>query len=367
MSEESVPTVGGYPLLDDGTPIPGGVMFASRDPKTGTPCVLRRYRAEWLAPADSLDTFHDRARRAMTVQHPHLTTPRDCGFQGSDVYAVVDPPSGPTLEEHVQTNGPLPAIDAANIIRQAANALKTIHDAGMVHGDVRPSRLTLGSVVVLMDFGLIPARPSGRDWAAIDPLSRHLLGYLPPERVDDGKATPPSDVYGLGATLFFLLASRAPYTANSAADVIQAIATTPPAPLATLRPDLPPGLAEFTMSLLARNPAERPTAAQVVSGLAVFIDEPVALTPAPMPWPSQSHTGSAHSDAPVVLERAAAKPPTGLTDSERSRLKIWFYLGGLFWLVALVLLFVFLNDRGCFGREEPAPGKPNRHRTPPPS
>src|SRR5205823_11113265 len=123
-------------------------------------------------------------------------------------------------------------------------------------GDVRPAHLFVGPLIEtgetradgtairrpapsatakLFDLGLIPKRPSGRDWAALDPLATKELSFLPPERIEDGTATTASDIYGLGATLFFLLTARAPYVADSATELVNAIATTAPAPLATLR------------------------------------------------------------------------------------------------------------------------------------
>jgi serine/threonine-protein kinase len=343
----------------------------------------------------------------MAVNHPHLAKTVDAGFVGSDVFAVVEPPAGEALEALVKDIGPMPTFLAAEFAKQTAQALQAIHNQGLTHGDVRPAHIVVGPLAetprqrddgstvmrpasdakaILTDFGMIPARPGGREWAALDPLSAKPLGFLAPERVASGAATPASDLHGLGATLFFLLTGRAPYVANSAEGVVNAIENTPPAPLATLRPDLPVGLVDLVNRLIARNPADRPASAtEVAAALASFTEpEPVALTAAPeeippIEWTANAFTGSHLSDpryAPAAEDHRAAfesahseaaaqprepKKKAPMTEAERAKLKMWLYLGGFFWFIMVPLLWlVLLSDSGCFrSKEKSTPTKPD--------
>lgn len=403
MANDFSESIGGYPLLDDGTPFPGGKSFTTKHSVSGTPLILRRYRSEWFAPADSLDGFHDRARSARGVEHPNLGKIVDAGFIGSDVYAVLEPVDGATLETLVKEIGPMPAVLAVEFTRQVADALKVIHDRGLVHGDVRPAHVAAGPLVdmpktredgtpmqrpaenataTLTDFGLIPKRPSGREWASLDPLATKPLGFLAPERTEYSVTSVATDIYGLGATLFFMLTGRAPFVANSADGVINAIETTQPAPLATLRPDIPTGLVEYVMKLIARDPSQRPqNAAHVAKALTTIAEpEPVVLTAAPPelgPLPASENWqvnafpvsrlsdpnlapaaedlrdafASAHSD--VASSPRAPKGKSKMTEAERAKLRLWLWLGAIFWLVlAPILWLVLLSDSGCFKKAE---------------
>jgi serine/threonine protein kinase len=390
MPPDADPTIAGYPLLDDGTPFPGGQAFATSLPG-GDAGVLRRYRGEWFAPADSLDGFYDRARSVIGFEHSNTAKVIDAGFVGSDVYVILEAFDGESLEVLVKDIGPMPTFMACEFARQAALGLQAAHDRGFIHGDMRPAHLFVGPLVEtdktradgtpirrpapnaavrLFDLGLIPKRPSGREWAAVDPLATKMLGFLPPERVEDGTTTVASDWYGLGATLFFLLTGRAPYVANSAEGVVDAIANTSPAPLATLRPDLPAGLIDVVSKLLSKSAAERPTNAAEL--LAPFTEpEMVSLTAAPSEspggWTVSEYTGTAddleHTYAPAAEghldafatahSEAAAEPKrdkkSKMTDVERTKLRMWLYMGGLFWFILVpILWFVLLSDSGCF-------------------
>ncbi|CAN5296601.1 hypothetical protein BH11PLA2_BH11PLA2_40590 [soil metagenome] len=395
----------GYSLPDDSTPFPGGQAFATTHPTLGTPVTLRKFRAEWLTPADSVDRFATHMRTAFSASHPNLVKLIDAGLVDGQPYAVCEPFDGANLESLVKDIGPMPTFLAADFIRQAALGLDAAHDRGLIHGDIRPAHLLVGPLITsskkradgtniqrpgptasakLSDLGLVPNRPTGRDWAALDPLATKALAFLPPERIDSTINTPAGDLYGLGATLFFLLTGRAPFVANSAGDVVDKIATGTPAPLATLRPDLPVGLVDLVQKLLAKNPSERPaTAADVAGALVPFAEpDPVPLTaappevqttdmtestPTPGGWTVAEYSGPTsgveqtfapaaehHEDAFAAAHSEAAAAPvekkkTKMTAEDRQKLKTWFIIGGVFWGLALILWLVLLSQSGCFG------------------
>jgi eukaryotic-like serine/threonine-protein kinase len=396
----------GYSLPDHGTPFPGGVSYSTVHPTTGEAVLLRVVRADWLAPADTVDAFTARLRTCFSATHDHLLKLIDAGVHDGQPYAVTESFAGANLETLVRDIGPMPTFLAARFVRQAALAVDAIHDRGLIHGDIRPVHLTVGPTVAtsktrpdgtpivrptpdaiakLTDFGLVPLRPAGREWAALDPLATKTLAFLTPERVDVGTSTAAGDLYGLGATLFFLLTGRAPFVANSAAAVVDAIAANAPAPLGTLRPDLPVGLVELVMRLLAKNPAERPAATDVAGSLIPYTEpDPIPLTAVPPVstaaatestggWTVQAFDGHTddhtptyapaaaeghHDDFADAHQHAAAAPVerkvSRMTDADRQKLKTWFIIGGIFWGLALLLWIVLLSQSGCFKSSTPA-------------
>ena len=121
--------------------------------------------------------------------------------------------------------------------------------------------------VRLGELGLIPFRPSLAaaiidPTAAVDPSDG--LAYLPPERVLSPDRTQAGDIYGLGATLYFLLTGKPPHEAERVGDLVERIQHREPPPLAGLRPDCPPSLLEAIRRMMARDPSARPSASDVV-------------------------------------------------------------------------------------------------------
>src|SRR5205814_7012056 len=96
------------------------------------------------------------------------------------------------------------------------------------------------------------------------------IPYLPPERLTAGPPDPRGDLYGLGATLYYLLTGRPPYSGTGPEDTLQKLRADSPAPLSALRPDLQPELVQLVNRLTDSRPESRPTAAEVESALGKF-------------------------------------------------------------------------------------------------
>ncbi|MFD9463052.1 serine/threonine-protein kinase [Streptomyces sp. NPDC060027] len=211
--------------------------------------------------------FRLEAQTAGLLNHPHVVGVLDFGSYENRLFLVMELVEGDSLAHVLATAGTLPAEQVARIAAQAAAGLAAAHQQGIVHRDIKPGNLMLdaeGSVKI-GDFGI--ARflddPAGGLTATGQIVGTSL--YLAPERALGKTAGPPSDMYSLGCVLYQLLTGRPPFQANSPVAVLHHHLDTAPTPPRELGADLPPAFENYLLSLLAKQPDDRPTAVQAAA------------------------------------------------------------------------------------------------------
>ena len=224
-----------------------------------------------VLPADRVDEaavarFRNEMKAAGQLGHPNIVAAHDAGRIGGTYYLAMDIVDGTDLAALLDELGPLPIADACELISQAADGLQHACERGFAHRDVKPSNLMLarGGVVKVLDLGL--ARPLA-DMPALERLTAPgvLLGtadYIAPEQIDTAHtADARADVYGLGATLYFLLSGVPPFGGDrhrSWLDKLRAHKEEPVPSIHKRRPDVPAALASLLVQMLAKDPAARP-------------------------------------------------------------------------------------------------------------
>ncbi|HEY1098668.1 MAG TPA: response regulator [Myxococcota bacterium] len=231
--------------------------------------------------------------RAARVQHPHAVRVFDVGvMHDGTTYLVMELLDGPTVEEVLKTQRVLSLARSIEILVPVVEALAAAHAEGVNHRDVKPANVMLhrgsaGEVVKVLDFGVAKLvdvsageQPVGYlGSGAGESSSRIIAGspaYLAPERLRgtgyDGRA----DVYAVGVMLYELITGRVPFF-NADNDLMQValmhikqVAVAP----SVRNPALSSAVDDRVMRLLAKDPAQRPTAAQAV-GLLKGLLEPV--------------------------------------------------------------------------------------------
>ena len=171
----------------------------------------------------------------------------------------------PSLSTLVKKTGPLPVPAVRWLAAGCAEALQSIHGAGLLHRDVKPSNVLVapdGPRVI--DFGV--ARASERVQLTTTRGAAGTPAYMAPEQARDAtQASPASDVFSLGATLVYAATGHAPYQGETVVDILVRLATEPP-DLA----DLPEELSALVSACLERVPRMRPTDSAILGGLGPF-------------------------------------------------------------------------------------------------
>ncbi len=188
-----------------------GSVWLGRDEVLGRPVALKRIGMVPGAGAPDLVRAEREARLAARLNHPHVVSVFDLVVEDDQQWLVMEYVEGVTLAELVREEGPLPPDRAAALLAQAADALAEAHEAGIVHRDVKPSNILVTShgQVKLTDFGI--ARAAADATLTQTGLVTGSPAYLAPEVASGQSATPASDVWSLGATLYHALAGKPPY------------------------------------------------------------------------------------------------------------------------------------------------------------
>ena len=197
------------------------------------------------------------ARTAARLSHPGVVTVFDVVEEDGMPWIVMELVRARPLDQVIAEDGPLPPAQAAQLGLSLLDALSTAHAAGVMHRDVKPSNVLISpeGKAVLTDFGI--ATVQGDPGMTQSGMVVGTPGFSPPERVRGAEATPASDLWSLGATLYAAVEGRGPFDRAGGSAAIVASIATEPAPRA---PSAGP-LASVIDMLLRANPAERPDAA----------------------------------------------------------------------------------------------------------
>ena len=212
--------------------------------------------------------FQREARAAARLSDPHVVSVYDFGQHGDGFFLVMELVEGRTVSAELAEHGPLSKERAIDIIEQAAAGLAAAHREDVVHRDVKPGNLLLAAdgTVKVADFGI--AHVPG-DASSTLTATGQIIGsthYLAPERARGGQAGKPSDMYALGCVLYQLVTGEPPFTAEHPTAILYQHVDTPPAPPSLTRPELRGPFETVLLQMLAKEAADRPSAAGIAAG-----------------------------------------------------------------------------------------------------
>jgi serine/threonine protein kinase len=195
------------------------------------------------------------ARIAARIRHPNVATVHDAVSHGESDWLVMDYHGGGTFADLLRRRRRLPPPVVAALGVQLLAALAAVHDAGVVHCDVKPANLLLAQDgrLVLTDFGVAEDGDSGHP----DRENGDVVGspaYIAPELVRGETPRPPADLWSLGATLYTAVEGRPPFEAGDTGSTLVAVLLATPAPA-----QLADRLAPLLYALLIKEPARRPS------------------------------------------------------------------------------------------------------------
>ncbi len=236
-------------------------VYRAYDVESGHDVALQILRDDpELGPIRS--RFLGATRAVIEIRHPAVVACYDAGeTTAGEPFAVMELLRGETLGAHLARVGRLPWRAAVSLFLDAASGLAALHEAGLVHRDVKPDNLFLVGPLgaperlKVLDFGL-----SKRVQSGAEPSQQWVVGtteYMPPEQVLCDPVDARSDVYALGAVLFRALTGELPFAEVPRNRVLAHHLVTPAPPPSWLVEDLPPGLAAIVATSLRKHPDNR--------------------------------------------------------------------------------------------------------------
>lgn len=288
-----------------------GEVFLAWDERLERQVAVKRVRRGDTASAAWRERFLREARATARLNHPAIVqiydfvALEDDGAGSADSAIVLEYVEGRPLSQ-ILAAGPLPESFALELAREIAGGLAAAHAAGIVHRDLKAGNVlvTRDGHAKILDFGL--ARPAISPETE-EPLteSGQVLGTfhaMSPEQAGGGEVDARSDLFSFGVLLYEMLAGVSPFRGANALATLRRVMHEAPAPLAGLRPDLPPALTGLVHRLLSKDRDGRP------ASIAAVAEELAALSPS---RPMGPRPGESTDDLPTGPLPTAALVPVG--------------------------------------------------------
>jgi YVTN family beta-propeller protein len=326
-----------------------GVVYRAVQLDLDRPVALKLIAPQLAEDPSFRERFVRESRLAASIDHPNVIPIYYTGEHEGALYIAMRYVEGSDLRTLVRAAGPLEPERAAHIVAQVASALDAAHERGIVHRDVKPANVLLGSGehVYLTDFGLTKriASQSGQTraggWVG-------TLGFVAPEQIRGERVDARADIYALGCLLFHTVAGGPPYQRDSDEATLWAHLHDDPPSLRASAPDAPPALQAVIDRALAKEPEDRYQSAGDLGRAALAA---VGREPAPRgervvargaAAPVDAETAASPDQAPTVLAEPAAPRRGG-------RRNVWAWALAAIPILALAVVAALVLPSGGGG------------------
>jgi diguanylate cyclase (GGDEF)-like protein len=238
-----------------------GVVYRAEDMALARQVALKLLRSDLAADTAFVERFRTEAATLARIRNPNLVQVYAFGVDGANVFFAMELVEGQALDERIESARRrmrhLPLPEVVSTIDQVAHALDAVHQAGMLHRDVKPENVLIDRVhrrCVLVDVGIAVRLGSDKNPAGTP-------GFTAPEVFGAAGESPATDVYSLAALAYLLLTLQPPFRGPGALEIL-GMQMSRPTPLTEIRRDLPKGIDAVVLPALDPDPTVRPQSAR---------------------------------------------------------------------------------------------------------
>ena len=234
------------------------VVYLVRDVHLKRKLAAKVLSPDIIASHSVLERFRREAETIAQLSHPHIVPLHFIGNKNDLVYLVMEAIDGGSLGDRLEREGQLTIEEAARIFGEVASALAHAHKRGVIHRDIKPQNVLLDSEsgrALVTDFGIARTAEGGSLTAT--GMVVGTPAYLSPEQVTGEPSDHRADIYALGVMMYQMLTGQPPFTGATPTAVLMKRLAGAPAPIQSLRPDVPDSLVDLVDACLATDPNDR--------------------------------------------------------------------------------------------------------------
>ncbi len=367
-------------------------VYLARDVLLDRLVAIKVLFPEFATDPAFVERFRREAQSAANLNHPNIVSVYDWGRSNNTYFMAMEYVPGRTLADALRDLGQISAAKAAEVGIEVAAALSFAHRNNVVHRDIKPGNILIGSngQLKVADFGIARALGSAADSGLTQ--AGAVMGtaaYFSPEQAQGGQPDPRSDLYSLGIVLYEMVSGRVPFTGDNPVAIAYKQVHEAPTPLNQYAPDVPRAFEAIVARLLAKDPARRyPTAEAVrddlrrfrdglpVQALAAILNKkepdpsvaptvttpatPVSELPPPtLPSPTTQRTTVVISDLPPGYDPSGPITPPEDLGNRRRNIVIGASIAAVVVLIGLVIGFLALANRSSSGPSIAVPNVTN--------
>ena len=195
------------------------VVYRGKDKKLDRYVTIKVLREEFIGDEEFIERFRSEACSAARLSHPNIVRVYDVGEDGDINYIVMEYIHGDTLKTAIRKKAPFDSRSTINVAIQIASALSQAHKAHIVHRDIKPQNILVGTdgVVKVTDFGI--ARAARAATMTTTANAAGSVHYFSPEQARGGYVDEKSDIYSLGITMFEMITGVLPFQGNNSVSI----------------------------------------------------------------------------------------------------------------------------------------------------
>lgn len=240
-------------------------VYLAHDTLLDRDVAVKILHQQYQRDADFVERFRREARSAARLSNSNIINIFDVGISSGQNFMVMELVEGETLKQKIRDEGTLTLTDTLRISKDVASALEHAHENSIVHCDIKPHNILIGSNgrAKVADFGIARAVTSAT--ASFTGSVMGSVHYFSPEQASGSLITPKSDIYSLGVTMYEMLTGKFPFDAETPVAIAMKHINETPEPIHDLRRGVPLQLENLIFRMLRKNPIDRPDAKEVIA------------------------------------------------------------------------------------------------------